>query len=73
MNPEFLREGEAVHDFLSPDRVVLGACDDRTLDVLEELYQPFGGVAMLRTSPRTAETIKYARQLAAGDDDFVLE
>jgi len=60
MNPEFLREGEAVHDFLFPDRIVLGAHDDRTLGMLERLYQPFVGVNMLRTSPRTAETIKYA-------------
>ena len=59
MNPEFLREGEAVHDFLFPDRVVLGGCDERTLDVLEKLYEPFNGVETLRTNPRTAETVKY--------------
>ena len=60
MNPEFLREGEAVHDFLSPDRIVMGAIDDRTAGVLEDLYRPFHGVDKLRTNPRTAETIKYA-------------
>ena len=60
MNPEFLREGEAVRDFLSPDRIVLGAMDDRTASLLEELYLPFTGVDQLRTNPRTAETIKYA-------------
>lgn len=59
MNPEFLREGEAVQDFLFPDRIVLGGSDDRTLDVLEDLYQPFSGVDRLRTDPRTAEMIKY--------------
>jgi UDPglucose 6-dehydrogenase/GDP-mannose 6-dehydrogenase len=59
MNPEFLREGEAVQDFLFPDRIVLGGLDERTLDVLEELYQPFAGVDQLRTDPRTAEMIKY--------------
>lgn len=60
MNPEFLREGDAVNDFLFPDRIVLGAIDTRTADVLEELYRPFPGVDQLRTNPRTAETIKYA-------------
>jgi UDPglucose 6-dehydrogenase len=59
MNPEFLREGEAVHDFMSPDRVILGALDERTLVVLEELYSPFDGVPKLCTNLRTAETIKY--------------
>lgn len=59
MNPEFLREGEAVHDFMNPDRIVLGGFDDRTLDVLEELYQPFENVDQIRTNPRTAEMIKY--------------
>ncbi len=59
MNPEFLREGEAVQDFLFPDRIVLGGHDERTLDVLEQLYQPFSNVDQLRTDPRTAEMIKY--------------
>lgn len=59
MNPEFLREGEAVQDFLFPDRIVLGGVDKRTLDVLEDLYRPFPEVEKLRTNPRTAETIKY--------------
>jgi UDPglucose 6-dehydrogenase/GDP-mannose 6-dehydrogenase len=59
MNPEFLREGEAVEDFMNPDRIVLGGIDDRTLDVLAALYAPFDGVDVLRTSPRTAEMIKY--------------
>jgi UDPglucose 6-dehydrogenase/GDP-mannose 6-dehydrogenase len=59
MNPEFLREGEAVQDFLFPDRIVLGGIDQRTMDVLEELYEPFIEVEKLRTNPRTAETIKY--------------
>lgn len=59
MNPEFLREGEAVQDFMSPDRIVLGGIDDKTLDVLEELYAVFEGVDKIRTSPKTAEMIKY--------------
>jgi UDPglucose 6-dehydrogenase len=49
-----------VGDFLAPDRIVLGALDDRTGEVLEELYTAFPGVTMIRTNPRTAEAIKYA-------------
>ncbi|MES2661643.1 MAG: UDP-glucose/GDP-mannose dehydrogenase family protein [Verrucomicrobiota bacterium] len=59
MNPEFLREGEAVQDFMQPDRIVLGGMDERTLDVLAELYSPFSDVDQIRTNPRTAEMIKY--------------
>ena len=58
-NPEFLREGEAVNDFLHPDRIVLGGIDARTLDMLELLYGPFVHAEKIRTNPRTAETIKY--------------
>lgn len=60
MNPEFLREGVAVADFSDPDRLVLGAIDARTLEVLERLYDGFEGVPRLRTNIRTAEMIKYA-------------
>lgn len=59
MNPEFLREGVAVGDFMFPDRIVLGGIDDRTLDAMEELYSVFVGVDKIRTTPKTAEMIKY--------------
>ena len=59
MNPEFLREGCAVSDFMNPDRIVLGGIDQRTLSKLQELYQVFDGVDILNTNPRTAEMIKY--------------
>lgn len=59
MNPEFLREGEAVADFMSPDRIVMGGMDERTLGCLEELYEVFEGVDKLCTTPKTAEMIKY--------------
>jgi len=60
MNPEFLSEGEAVNDFLFPDRIVLGGIDERTLVVLDELYAPYADVPRIRTNTRTAEMIKYA-------------
>jgi UDPglucose 6-dehydrogenase len=61
MNPEFLSEGEAVHDSLFPDRLVLGGIDERAIDVLQRLYEPFGAdVPRLRVNTRTAEMIKYA-------------
>lgn len=60
MNPEFLTEGEAVGDFMDPDRLVLGARDVRSMAALEELYAGFPGVPLIRTNPKTAEMIKYA-------------
>jgi len=60
MNPEFLREGEAIGDFMNPDRLVLGALDERTLGLMEELYAPFPHVDRVRVSNRTAEMAKYA-------------
>lgn len=59
MNPEFLTEGEAIRDFMNPDRIVLGGIDEQSIDLLEELYRPFEEVPQLRTNPRTAEMIKY--------------
>lgn len=59
MNPEFLKEGEAVEDFMNPDRIVIGGIDAKTLDVMAKIYEPFAGVDVLRTDPRTAEMIKY--------------
>jgi UDPglucose 6-dehydrogenase/GDP-mannose 6-dehydrogenase len=60
MNPEFLSEGEAVHDFLFPDRLVLGGIDDRSIDLLDDVYRPFPEAPRIRTNTRTAEMIKYA-------------
>ena len=64
MNPEFLSEGEAVHDFMFPDRIVLGGIDERSVEVLEQVYAPFPERAAMRTNTRTAEMIKYASQRA---------
>ncbi|WP_217557685.1 UDP-glucose/GDP-mannose dehydrogenase family protein [Paenibacillus sp. GbtcB18] len=58
-NPEFLREGTAIHDTFHPDRVVIGSDDaDASLRV-ERLQAPFGG-EVVRTDPESAELIKYA-------------
>lgn len=59
MNPEFLREGAAISDFMDPDRIVLGGIDERTLDAMGQLYAVFEGADVIRTSPKTAEMIKY--------------
>ena len=59
MNPEFLREGEAIEDFMNPDRIVLGGIDERSIDALNELYSVFPDADIVRTDPRTAEMIKY--------------
>ena len=59
MNPEFLREGQAVADFMAPDRIVLGHDDAKSLALLEQLYASWE-CDKLRTNSRTAELIKYA-------------
>jgi UDPglucose 6-dehydrogenase len=61
-NPEFLKEGAAVDDFMKPDRVVVGTRSDEVADVLEELYRPFlrTGQPFLRMTPESAEMTKYA-------------
>src|SRR5215831_6149946 len=61
-NPEFLKQGAAVDDFMKPDRVVVGANDVRPAEVLRELYAPFvrTGSPVLIVDVRTAELLKYA-------------
>lgn len=59
MNPEFLREGVALDDFLNPDRIVIGIQDEKTKKVLEELYEPIKAPKLF-TDIKTAEMIKYA-------------
>lgn len=58
-NPEFLREGTAVGDFLHPDRIVIGADDRAAGERLAELYAPIEAPVLI-TDPASAETIKYA-------------
>lgn len=61
-NPEFLREGFAVDDFLKPDRIVVGVSSDRARKVLEELYRPFvrQGNPLIFMDEKSAELTKYA-------------
>jgi len=61
-NPEFLREGAAIRDFKIPDRIVVGADDERAREVLREIYRPLflNQAPILFTGRRTAELTKYA-------------
>jgi UDPglucose 6-dehydrogenase len=61
-NPEFLREGEAIRDFIYPDRVVIGTSDVRCNKVLKNLYSPLisKGAKYINTTRRASELIKYA-------------
>ncbi len=62
VNPEFLREGSAIHDFLHPNRIVIGEFDEHSGKTLEMLYREFYGdkIPILRTNPATVEMVKYA-------------
>lgn len=61
-NPEFLREGAAIKDFLNPDRIVIGVGSDRAKAIMEKIYRPIArtGRPVVMTDVRSAELIKYA-------------
>ncbi|MGD9564093.1 MAG: UDP-glucose/GDP-mannose dehydrogenase family protein [Pyrinomonadaceae bacterium] len=61
-NPEFLREGAAIDDFMRPDRVVIGSNEERAIEVMKELYRPLYLIEtpIVITSLEAAELIKYA-------------
>ncbi|MBU0482004.1 MAG: UDP-glucose/GDP-mannose dehydrogenase family protein [Proteobacteria bacterium] len=61
-NPEFLREGAAINDFMRPDRVVIGSDSDRATNILKEIYNPLYLIStpFVITTPETAELVKYA-------------
>lgn len=61
-NPEFLREGSAVMDFMRPDRIVVGADTERAHELMQQLYRPLvlGGVHLEASNPETSELAKYA-------------
>ena|SRR5680860_13258 len=58
-NPEFLREGNAVNDFLNPERIIIGSDSQKASSIINELYQDFA-CPIINTSLETAEMIKYA-------------
>lgn len=58
MNPEFLREGKAIHDFMHPDKIVVGSIDKRSGDLVTSLYENLN-TEVTGTNLRTAEMIKY--------------
>jgi len=61
-NPEFLREGEAVNDFLIPDRIVIGVDSEKAKDIMEEIYKGIARIdrPIMYTDVKSAELIKYA-------------
>jgi UDPglucose 6-dehydrogenase len=61
-NPEFLKQGAAVDDFLKPDRVVIGTTDPKAAEIMRELYRPFTrtGAPIMVMDPASAELCKYA-------------
>ena len=61
-NPEFLKQGAAIEDFMKPDRVVIGADDERAAGMMRELYGPFTrtGAPIMMMDPTSAELCKYA-------------
>lgn len=61
-NPEFLREGAAINDFMRPDRVVIGCAEEEAVEILKDLYRPLYLIEtpFVITNPESAEMIKYA-------------
>ncbi|MGD0782726.1 MAG: UDP-glucose/GDP-mannose dehydrogenase family protein, partial [Candidatus Aminicenantales bacterium] len=75
-NPEFLKEGAAIDDFMKPDRVVVGTRDREVLDILSDLYQPYlrTDKPLLAMSPESAEMTKYvANALLSTKISFINE
>lgn len=75
MNPEFLREGSAIEDFFKTDKIVIGAIDRKSGEILEKVYESWDkSVSRIRTNLRTAEMIKYAQNsLLATKISFINE
>lgn len=65
VNPEFLREGHAIEDFINPDRIVIGEFDEKSGSILDDVYKEFGS-KIIKTSIESAEMIKYANNAFLG-------
>mgnify|MGYP003433688134 CR=1 FL=1 len=75
-NPEFLREGSAIHDFMHPNRIIIGAESEKAFGVMRQIYKPFTdqGTPLLETDLNTSELIKYAsNSFLAGKIAFINE
>src|SRR5262249_14986709 len=75
-NPEFLREGSAINDFMRPDRVVIGTGSQRAREVMRQLYRPLYLIErpIIFTQLETAELIKYdANSFVATKITFIIE
>jgi UDPglucose 6-dehydrogenase len=61
-NPEFLKEGAAISDFMKPERIVVGASTDKAFEMMDKLYAPFlrTGAPIIKMDPRSSEMTKYA-------------
>lgn len=70
MNPEFLKEGSAVEDFMNPDRIVVGSAGEKERKIIAGLYSTFK-VPLIRTDLRTAEMMKFREQRVPCDEDFL--
>ena len=65
MNPEFLKEGYGVEDFVNPDKIVIGALDEKSYEIFSKIYADFvGKTHFVKTDLNTAEMIKYAQNSA---------
>jgi hypothetical protein len=66
-NPEFLKEGDAINDFMRPDRIVVGVESERAMSLFEKIYKPFvlNGHPVIFTDIPSAEMIKYAAEKGA--------
>ena len=74
-NPEFLREGVAVDDFMKPDRVVIGTTSERAKKLMNDLYAPFvrQGNPVIFMDERSAELTKYAANSFPRNQDLFHE
>ena len=74
-NPEFLKEGFAVEDFMKPDRIIVGVDDSQSAEIMRQLYAPFNRNRdrLIVMDIRSAEFTKYAANCMLGSAHFVHE